>query len=64
MLNIKSGGVRNDGGALFTGNPKFVYDGSDYTRYKKIKAVNKTYNDSSFGGANNGAYVALNRVRH
>jgi hypothetical protein len=65
MLNIKSGGVHNDGTALFSGNPKFVYDGSDYVRYKKLKAINKTYNDSSFGGNdNNGAYVALNRVRH
>ena len=63
-LNIKSGGTHNDGLALFTGNPKFVYDGSDYVRYKKLKAVNKTYNDSNFGGANNGSYVALNHVRH
>ena len=64
MLNIKSGGPHNDGNALFSGNPKFVYDGADYTRYKKLKAINKTYNDSSFGGNdNNGAYVALNRVR-
>jgi len=63
-LNIKSGGPHNDGKALFSGNPKFVYDGADYTRYKKLKAINKTYNDSSFGGNdNNGAYVALNRVR-
>lgn len=65
MLNIKSGGPHNDGQALYSGNPKFVYDGADYTRYKKLKAINKTYNDSSFGGnKNNGAYVALNRVRH
>ena len=64
MLNIKSGGPHNDGSAAYSGNPKFVYDGADYVRYKKIKAINKTYNDSSFGGANNGAYVALNRVRH
>jgi hypothetical protein len=63
-LNIKSGGPHNDGTALFSGNPKFVYDGSDYTRYKKLKASNKTYNDSSFGGSNNGSYVALKRVRH
>jgi hypothetical protein len=64
MLNIKSGGAHNNGAALFSGNPKFVYDGTDYTRYKKLKAINKSYNDSSFGGANNGSYVALNRVRH
>lgn len=64
MLNIKTGGAHNDGAALFSGNPKFVYDGTDYTRYKKLKAINKTYNDSSFGGANNGSYVALKHVRH
>ena len=50
-------------GAFYTGNPKFVYDGSDYTRYKHLKAVNKTYDDSSFGGSNNGSYVFLTRVR-
>lgn len=64
MLNIKSGGAHNNGAALFSGNPKFVYDGADYVRYKKLKAINKTYNDSSFGGANNGSYVALKSVRH
>ena len=65
MLNIKSGGPHNDGAARFSGNPKFVYDGADYVRYKKLKAINKTYNDSSFGGNNNnGSYVALKRVRH
>ena len=64
MLKIKAGGVHNDGGALFSGNPKYVYDGADYTRYKKLKAMNKTYNDYSFGGANNGSYVALKRTRH
>ena len=51
------------GGSAFTGNPKFVYDGSDYTRFKKMKAKLKTYNDKSFGGSNNGAYTFLMRVR-
>ena len=55
MLNIKSGGAHNDGAALYSGNPKFVYDGADYVRYKKLKAINKT---------NNGSYVALKSVRH
>ena len=64
ILNIKSGGAHNDGSALFSGNPKYVYDGADYIRYKKLKALNKNYNDSSFGGANNGSYVALKRTRH
>ena len=62
-LNIKSGGIRNNGNAAYSGNQKFVYDGEDYVRYKKLKAINRTYNDSSFGGANNGAYVALKAVR-
>ena len=64
MLNVKSGSVHNDGAALFTGNPKFVYDGADYVRYKKLKAINKTYNDSSFGGENGSTVSqALRRVR-
>ena len=31
-------------------NNKFVYDGSDYINFKKKQAMNKTYNDRSFGG--------------
>ena len=46
-----------------TCNPKYVYDSSDYIRYKKLRAKNKNYNDYSFGGSNNGAYVALMAVR-
>jgi hypothetical protein len=33
-------------------NGKFVYDGSDYINFKKKQAINKTYNDRSFGGDN------------
>lgn len=33
-----------------TCNVKFVYDSSDYTTYLKQKAVNKNYNDLSYGG--------------
>ena len=62
-VKMLTNGVQNNGTAFFTGNPRDVYDGSDYTRYKKLRAVNKTYDDKSFGGANNGAYVALKRVR-
>jgi len=57
------GGPRNDGKSYYTGNPKYVYDSSIYTRYKQLKAVNKTYDDKSFGGANNGAYTFLLAVR-
>ena len=31
-------------------NVKYVYDGSDYTTYLRQRAVNKNYNDRSFGG--------------
>lgn len=31
-------------------NVKFVYDSSDYTTYLKQRAVNKNYNDLTFGG--------------
>jgi hypothetical protein len=43
---------------------KYVYDSSTYTNYKKLLAYQKNYNDTSSGGANNGAQVALSRVRH
>jgi hypothetical protein len=44
-------------------NTKFVYDSSDYITYQKHRAIQKLYNDSSFGGANNGAVSALRHVR-
>ena len=62
-LNAKGDSVRNDGRAGYSGNPKYVYDSSDYVRFKKLQASNRNYNDSSFGGSNNGAYVFLRRVR-
>lgn len=52
------------GNAAYTGNPKYVYDSSDYVRYKKLKAINSNYNDISFGGSNNGSYTSLKAVRH
>jgi hypothetical protein len=33
-----------------TCNVKFVYDGSDYIKFKKYQAMNKNYNDRSYGG--------------
>ncbi len=33
-------------------NVKYVYDSSNYTRYMKEKAMNKNYNDKSYGGNN------------
>tara|TARA_A100001015_G_scaffold82391_1_gene91371 strand:- start:1784 stop:2314 length:531 start_codon:yes stop_codon:yes gene_type:complete len=47
-----------------TTNVRFVYDGSDYTKFKKQQAINRNYNDWSYGGSNNGSYVPLAHVRH
>ena len=38
-------------GAAWSGNVKFVYDSSDYTRYKNLKAHNKNYNDENLAGS-------------
>lgn len=56
-------GTRNNGSALFSGNPKYVYDSSDYIRYKKLSTEVKNYNDKSFGGSNNGSFSFLMNVR-
>jgi hypothetical protein len=46
-------------------NGKYVYDSSDYTTYLKQKAVNKNYNDLSYGGddsrSGQSAYRAVRR---
>ena len=45
-------------------NIKYVYDSSDYIRYSKQKAVNKNYNDVSYGGNNySGAQSAIRAIR-
>jgi len=46
-------------------NIKWVYDGSDYTKFKKQQAVNRNYNDYSFGGdIKSNTMIALGKVRH
>jgi hypothetical protein len=46
------------------GNIKFVADGSLYTEFKHLKAVNLTYNDSTGGGDDhNSSYSFLNNLR-
>jgi hypothetical protein len=47
-----------------TTNVKWVYDGSDYVKFKRQQAENRNYNDWNFGGSNNGAFTPLMRVRH
>jgi hypothetical protein len=62
-----AGGVHptNDGSGVpsATCNTKFVYDGSDYTRFRRQMAVNRNYNDSTFGGANNTVQSAIRAIR-
>ena len=51
--------------SLISGKAAVIYSASEYIRFKKLVAVNKTYNDLSFGGDNNnGSYDALKRARH
>lgn len=43
-----------------TCNPKFVSDSSDYVKFKRLRAVNRNYNDLSNGGdQSNASYVPL-----
>ena len=45
-------------------NTKFVYDSSDYIRFRKNQAYNKNYNDISFGGNEySGAQSAIRAIR-
>jgi hypothetical protein len=45
-------------------NGKFVYDSSDYITFKRKQAVNKLYNQRSFGGDDsNGSQVARQAIR-
>jgi hypothetical protein len=45
-----------------TCNVKYVYDSSDYIRFKKNQAVNRNYNDRSFGG--NDYNTSQTAIRH
>jgi hypothetical protein len=51
---------RGDGAS---GNQHYVYDSSVYIRYKKLRAKQYNFNDPSFGGSNNGSYVASMAIR-
>jgi hypothetical protein len=63
-LHAPHNGVNNQGQAFYTGNQKYVYDSSNYVRFKKLQAMNRNYNDSSYGGAGASTVLqALARVR-
>ena len=64
VLPRSNGGGLHTGSAGYTGNPKWVYDSSDYSRFRKLKAMSKNYNDSSFGGdQHNASQVAISAAR-
>lgn len=59
-----AGNIQTSGNSAYTGNPRYVYDGADYVRFKKLNSINNNYNDSSFGGDQHSAsQSALRRVR-
>jgi hypothetical protein len=45
-----------------TCNVKFVYDSSDYITFRKNQAMNRNYNDRSFGG--NDSNASQSAIRH
>lgn len=53
-----------ENGSAYTGNPKFVYDGGDYTRFKKLQAINRNYRDPTFGGDQSNASQQAYRRTH
>ena len=64
VLPRSNGGGLSTGNATYTGNPKWVYDSSDYMRYKKLRAMSQNYNDSSFGGdQHHASQVAISAAR-
>ena len=48
--NLGNTTLLNNGTSAYAGNPKKVYDASDYIRYLKLAAKNQTYNDLTVGG--------------
>jgi hypothetical protein len=56
--------VNPNSGSIWTGNPRFVYDSSDYVTFKRLQAKNRNYKDPTFGGdEHNASQVALARGR-
>jgi hypothetical protein len=62
MRGLISDSTQKGDGA--TGNQHFVYDSSDYTRFKRLVAKQKLYNDYTFGGTSYTPYSAMKAVRH
>lgn len=77
VVTRKDGGQRNASDSTgvpgATCNPRYVYDASDFVKYRRQKAINygnalgiketESIADYSAGGANNGAFSRRNFVR-
>ena len=64
MAGAVQGQPDNTGIPSSTCNVKYVYDGSDYTTFKKLQAINRNYNNASFGGnLNSGSQSAFRAIR-
>ena len=65
IFNLSNIGIKqDDGNAAYAGNPKHVFDTSDYVRFMRLSTNNKTYNDLSLGGDNHHAeQSALSRMK-
>ena len=48
------GSLSRSGDASYSGNPRYVYDGSDYIRFKKLQAHNKRFNNHNNNILKNG----------
>ena len=56
--------INSNGNAMYSGNIKYVHDGSDYIRFKKLQAINKTYNSQPGDDTFKYGVVRHGRVRH
>ena len=63
-VNGSKDGLSRNGNAMYSGNPKFTHDSSDYIRFKKLQAINRNFNDKSFGGADaNNTQSVIRKIR-
>jgi hypothetical protein len=54
------GGISNGTGGLpsNSGNRQYIANGTEYSDFKRLMAINANYNDIAFGGYNNSSQVA------
>ena len=64
LLGSLNNNCDNTGVPAATCNVKYVYDSSNYSRFKKEQSLNRNYNDNTYGGDNsNAAQSAIWSIR-